>query len=525
MNASRIAVAGCGGCPISRRGFLAGCAACAGAGLALPGRAAGQPAGADAAGKAKVRLVFTTVPNNRPIWPNIGYDFEKRKKQILDVLIPGCREVAFEVAEVQNAQQAVQLLKDDEPKGFDGYLVFMLGLWTRAPQAIAAAGKPTLFVDDLYGGSGEFLIANAAARRNAKMKVACVSSSRLQDAADAARCFALLKQGKSAEEFVAAVAAVRHQATSSRDETACKEDKLPNIDIAQTIEKAKKMTLLTVGGGWGMPKIAGAAKATLGITVLPIQFPELHAAFEKADADQAETWAQTWTKAAEKIVEPKADDIRSAARMYLAMREVMKARGACGITINCLGGFYGGHIKGYPCLGFTQLNDDGLVGACEADITSSLTMMTIGAMTGRPGFISDPVIDTSKNQIIYAHCVGPTKVFGPSGPVNPAHVRSHSEDRQGACLRSLLPLGYLTTTLEIQVQRKEILLHQGKAVDNIDEDKACRTKLACEVKGDIEKLFNEWDRWGWHRVTFYGDLKAPVQEFAKAIGFTIIEEA
>jgi len=285
------------------------------------------------------------------------------------------------------------------------------------------------------------------------------------------------------------------------------------------------MTLLTVGGGWGMPKIAGAAKATLGITVLPIQFPELHAAFEKADADQAETWAQTWTKAAEKIVEPKADDIRSAARMYLAIREVMKARGACGITINCLGGFYGGHIKGYPCLGFTQLNDDGLVGACEADITSSLTMMTIGAMTGRPGFISDPVIDTSKNQIIYAHCVGPTKVFGPSGPVNPAHVRSHSEDRQGACLRSLLPLGYLTTTLEIQVQRKEILLHQGKAVDNIDEDKACRTKLACEVKGDIEKLFNEWDRWGWHRVTFYGDLKAPVQEFAKAIGFTIIEEA
>ena len=121
--------------------------------------------------------------------------------------------------------------------------------------------------------------------------------------------------------------------------------------------------------------------------------------------------------------------------------------------------------------------------------------------------------------------MGPTKVFGPSGPVNPAHVRSHSEDRQGACLRSLLPLGYLTTTLEIQVQRKEILLHQGKAVDNIDEDKACRTKLACEVKGDIEKLFNEWDRWGWHRVTFYGDLKAPVQEFAKAIGFTIIEEA
>jgi hypothetical protein len=25
----------------------------------------------------------------------------------------------------------------------------------------------------------------------------------------------------------------------------------------------------------------------------------------------------------------------------------------------------------------------------------------------------------------------------------------------------------------------------------------------------MEKLFREWDRWGWHRVTFYGDLKEP----------------
>ena len=32
---------------------------------------------------------------------------------------------------------------------------------------------------------------------------------------------------------------------------------------------------------------------------------------------------------------------------------------------------------------------------------------------GRPGFISDPVIDTSKRQIIYAHCVASNRAFGP----------------------------------------------------------------------------------------------------------------
>ena len=67
--------------------------------------------------------------------------------------------------------------------------------------------------------------------------------------------------------------------------------------------------------------------------------------------------------------------------------------------------------------------------------------------------------------------------------------------------------------------------NQGKSVENIDEDKACRTKLAVEVKGDIDKLQTMWDQWGWHRVTFYGDPKPQVQEFCKATGFVLVEEA
>jgi hypothetical protein len=34
-----------------------------------------------------------------------------------------------------------------------------------------------------------------------------------------------------------------------------------------------------------------------------------------------------------------------------------------------------------------------------------------------------------------------------------------------------------------------------------------------------------WDKWGWHRVTFYGDLKKPVYDLAAALGWTVVEEA
>jgi hypothetical protein len=83
----------------------------------------------------------------------------------------------------------------------------------------------------------------------------------------------------------------------------------------------------------------------------------------------------------------------------------------------------------------------------------------------------------------------------------------------------------MTTTLEINGERKEILLHQAVSVDNDPDDRACRTKLCADPVGDIEKLFTQWSRWGWHRVTFYGDLKEPVYALADAMGWAVTEEA
>jgi L-fucose isomerase-like protein len=219
-------------------------------------------------------------------------------------------------------------------------------------------------------------------------------------------------------------------------------------------------------------------------------------------------------------------ELENSAAMYLGQKAVLKKHGANAITINCLGGFYGGHIHAYPCLGFHELLNEGLIGGCECDVPSTVAMVALGAMTqGRPGYISDPVIDTSERRIIYAHCVASNKAFGPGGAANPFQILTHSEDRQGASVRSVLPTGFMTTSVEVSNDRKEILFHRAKAVSNDPDDRACRTKLVAEPVGDIEKLFTMWDTWGWHRVTFYGDLKEPVRGLADAIGWKVIEEA
>jgi L-fucose isomerase-like protein len=211
--------------------------------------------------------------------------------------------------------------------------------------------------------------------------------------------------------------------------------------------------------------------------------------------------------------------------MYLALKDLMQKHGAQAVTVDCLSLFYGGKLSAYPCLGFFQLNNDGSVGACEGDTASTACMMLLAHLTGAPGFISDPVIDTATNRIVYAHCVAGNRVHGPGGPANPYEIRSHSEDRKGAAVRSLMPTGEVTTTIEFNSDRREMVMHQAVSCGNVDEDKACRTKLAAEVKGDTDRLLGEWDRFGWHRVTMYGDHKKAVQTACTLLGIPVVQEA
>ena len=39
----------------------------------------------------------------------------------------------------------------------------------------------------------------------------------------------------------------------------------------------------------------------------------------------------------------------------------------------------------------------------------TLSMIMARILTGRSGFVSDPALDTSKNQVVHAHCAATTR--------------------------------------------------------------------------------------------------------------------
>jgi len=505
-------------CPLSRRQFiLTGCAAGAGAMLTRPGLSAATSSGR----KIRLRLVHVIdgLVQPKANWPNLGFDFRPGMEKVNHALENALPQFEFLHSTVASAVQAQALLLRDLGRRIDGYIIHQMTLWKFTTGIFAATGKPVLLADFIYGGSGETLVTAAAMLRKGRKNFAFVSSSSLDDLVEAVRCFELLKQG-GVPDFAAAVARVRQARTPGPGDLSCAADPVETASPEECLKQARSSRILAVGypgvSLYGVPNIP----------VSLISFGELHRAFKKADPDQAREVASGWEKSAAGVEGVSSESIQSSAAMYLGMKDLLQKHHANAITVNCLTGFYSGRIKAYPCLGFHQLCNDGLVGACECDLRSTATMILVTALTrGRPGFISDPVIDTSKRTVIYAHCVASNRPFGPKGPASPFHILTHSEDRKGASVRCILPQGYMTSTVEFDPDKKAMLFHRAKAIGNDPDDRACRTKLVAEPIGDIEKLFTAWDQWGWHRVTVYGDLKEPLAGLADALGYKVANEA
>jgi L-fucose isomerase-like protein len=311
-------------------------------------------------------------------------------------------------------------------------------------------------------------------------------------------------------------------------ETKCADDSPKLTGIGECVARFRKSKVLVLGQGNG-----GRQRDVLGATWQYVDWKELEATYPEIDPDEATEWASRWTRRAEALpageyIEPSvpsAEEIHNAALVYLAMCRLLKKHDTDMITANCGGGLgTSGALRGFPCLGFAQLLDDGGLGICEAHVDDTPPMLMARLLSGRPGFVSDPAIDTSQNRIVYSHCVGPTKVFGPGGEQNGFHIRT-SHARLGAVVESLMPAGYMTTSFRTNVARRQMIIHQAKSLGPLASEKGCRTKLIGEVHGDIGKLFDRWSQFGWHRVTVYGDVKEPLAEFGRALGLNVIEEA
>ena len=289
-----------------------------------------------------------------------------------------------------------------------------------------------------------------------------------------------------------------------------------------------KSRILVVRGPLGTEAACSAEKVKqkLGAELVPITVEETLKAHEAVSLEEAEKEAQKyWISKAKKIVEPTRKEIVNSARFYLALKNLMIREGAQAVTSsNCMGG----PAKG--CLAFSKLCDLGLVGACEGDMDSTLTMLMFNYAFGLPGFITDPVIDTATNALIHFHCTCATKMAGPGSKRLPFTIRTQSDSERGVSLDVEMPIGEDVTCAKF-VNLDTMVISTGEIFKITHDELGCRTQFWTRV-ADARKMFLNWGadvvKGGvmtlLHRVVFLGNHRRDIENLGILMGFNVVEE-
>jgi hypothetical protein len=465
---------------VSRRGFLetvAAGAATLGAGTmtgavwAAPGQAPSRP-------KSKIRVgkVYLAVPASG--WPRPDLDLAadvRKYEEELAKLKPQLADVEFVDGGLVTSGQQLAAVKE-KFKGVSGILAIHLNCGvTGYLNSLFEMGLPLVFFAMPYAGHEWHTIASM--HRLGK-KIEMIPTSSYADLVAAVRPF-------------------------------------------RAVQRLKEAKILYVRDPGPDPKYVQAIREKFGTEIVNFPSKDLVAAYEAVPPDEAKAHAEAWIRGAEKIVEPPKEDIVKGARMDLALFKVVEAAGASAITINCLGMGLIARDMGYPCLGFARLNDVGLAGVCEADLKSTMTHLLFLNLVGKPGFVTDPVIDLSTNTIIHAHCVSATKMDGPDGPPAPYVIRNHLEDHRGCVLQVKMRVGEKITMARL-IGSDTLLYSTGEIVGTPDVDRGCRTKIAVKV-GCAQKFLDHWSC-GLHRVVFYGDHTADLRRFCRLKDIRLVNE-
>lgn len=424
----------------------------------------------------RVRVIFLAKP--KPTWPTPHLDVEAECKRVDAEL----RKVAKQVPDVELVGRDLLRVSDhlSRLKGtmedVDGVLVFNLTSTVgHLVRGITDYNIPTILFSQPFSGHDWCQIADMQ-REGRRIEV--MATSDFGELARALRAF-------------------------------------------RTVRRLRDTKILCITGGGLNKNLANQVKERFGTTISLVGADELVEAYNAADESKAKRLAREVTNGAEKVVEPSTEEIAKSCRLYYAMKNMLEQEDAQAIAINCLGLFAQGRLPAYPCIGFSRLNDEGLVGACEADLYSTMTMLTFAYLVERPGFISDPVIDTSKDVVIHAHCVSATKMGGCNAERCPYVIRSHMEDDKGAALQVQMHIGQ-KITMARYLGTDTMLISTGEIVDTPVLERGCRTKITTKV-ADARKVLRQYTG-GLHRVIFYGDHVEDIYRLSHFLDFKVVEE-
>jgi L-fucose isomerase-like protein len=129
--------------------------------------------------------------------------------------------------------------------------------------------------------------------------------------------------------------------------------------------------------------------------------------FKQVDKAQAEVLAKKWMKGAEKVLEPSFEDVVKSARLYVAIKKVMKEMKANVAYILWCGQFTKA-LETKMCFALAKLADDGVPVGCWRG-ENLLPLLILHSISHKPVFVAEAFTQQG-NTITLRHCFAPSTI-------------------------------------------------------------------------------------------------------------------
>lgn len=285
----------------------------------------------------------------------------------------------------------------------------------------------------------------------------------------------------------------------------------------QAVMRMKKSSLILVGNteDWviSSSRSFDRIQERTGIECTNVGLEELYKMYESVSNEEAQPIYEKWLKNCQEIVEPQNNDVLAASRLVVAIQQLIQKYNADGIAIACFTLLK--ELGTTSCLALSMLNDsENFIGACEGDLDSAVTLFMMKALTNKPSWMANPMIEKD-NVLKLSHCSAPLVMAGKSCSYK---LRNHHESGIGVSPQVSLPEGLPVTITRVGNDLSSISVNTGITTDTIYTP-TCRTQLRIQLDSMTDFIENLL---GCHQIVTYGNHLKQVSHVAKLLGLKIL---
>ena len=197
------------------------------------------------------------------------------------------------------------------------------------------------------------------------------------------------------------------------------------------------------------------------------------------------------------------EEVDKSLRLHKALSKIKEEYNLDGLTIRCFDLL--NELKTTSCLSLSLLNKDGIIGTCEGDIPSMISMHILNKISGQPGFQANPSrIDIENKKMVLSHCTLPLNM------TKSYKLNTHFESGIGVAIKGYLKEDKITI-FKLSKNLKDYFVTTGNIIKNLEESNLCRTQIEICVDHNIEYFLNR--PYANHHIIIYGDYEEQIKEY------------